>query len=221
MFSHGRSLFFLLLGAVTLLSAACNQTSGNSFVPAPSPVLCAVSVSVTQVQSGSGCPAAGSASPAASVGASPTPTPASGAASTLTVKVTFYDQESSGTVTFDGTTPGGSGTYTDPITLATDYTELPDNTIVYVKGFNKYYIHKDACVACTADWANRVYHFDLWVGTDPATGVGTDPGNCAILWGVLQLPVIINAPAGLTVSTQPIETSAGQCFTLPSPLPTS
>jgi hypothetical protein len=138
------------------------------------------------------------------------------------MKATFYDQESSGTVTADGTAPGGSGTYADPITMATDNSEIPDKAIIYVKGFDKYYIHTDLCTSCVADWNNgQQYHIDLWVGTDPSSGVGLDPGNCAITFGAIQLPVIMNPPSTLPVSSQPIETSSGQCFPLPSPLPTS
>jgi len=148
------------------------------------------------------------------------PPPVPGGSAALT-KITFYDQESSGTVTKDGLPPGGSGTYADPITLATDYSEIPDKTIVYVKGFNKYFIHIDECAQCTTEWASHLAHVDLWVGTDPATGVGLDPGMCANQWGVMQLPIIVNPPPTLTVSTQPMESASGQCFTLPNPLPTS
>jgi 3D (Asp-Asp-Asp) domain-containing protein len=139
------------------------------------------------------------------------PSPSSGGSTMM--EITFYNVASAGTgATSSGLpTSEGSGAYNDPITFATAPTEIPLKALIYVKGLNKYFIHTDDCVSCTTDWASGKYHVDLWLGTDPA--------NCAITWGVLQLPVVLNPSATLPVSSQPMDN--GTCFPLPSPLPTS
>jgi hypothetical protein len=47
----------------------------------------------------------------------------------------------------------GSGTYSDPITVATDNGELSAGTIVYNPLTQKYYVVEDGCVECSADWS--------------------------------------------------------------------
>lgn len=189
---------------------AFTANAGSS--PSPAPGSGCVLSSIVPVGGGpcgASSPPFSSASPVPNGGSSP-----SSGASTM-MEVTFYNLGSTkgSTTTAD---PGvsvseGSGAYTDPITLATAPGEISDKAIVYVKGFNKYFIHTDDCVSCTADWASGKYHVDLWLGTDSA--------NCAVTWGVLQLPVVLNPSTTLPVSSQPMDN--GTCFPLPSPLPTS
>jgi hypothetical protein len=204
-------------------SPAANPVGGPSSSP---PASCTTLAGIVVTQTGS-CPSGSSAPPApassspiAAPAAStppvalpaPSSQPASGSPAVL-AEITFYNTASSGNgLTSDGVpTVEGSGAYADPITFATAPIEIPDKALVYVKGFNKYFIHTDTCVQCETDWANGTYHLDLWVGADPA--------NCAITWGVLHLPVVLNPPATLPVSSAALDN--GQCFPLPSPLPTS
>jgi hypothetical protein len=179
---------------------------------------------IVNTQVGAGCGASSSpntgasSGPAPVVGASSGPAPVVGAssapsgASTMS-EITFYNTASSGSGPTSSGVPAheGSGAYSDPITFATAPTEVPMQGLIYVKGFNKYFIHTDDCVSCTSDWASGKYHQDLWLGTDSA--------NCATVWGVLQLPIVISPPSTLPVSSQAMDD--GTCFPLPSPLPAS
>lgn len=47
---------------------------------------------------------------------------------------------------------GGTGTYANPITYATDKAELPIGTIVYYPYLHRYFIMEDDCVECDEDW---------------------------------------------------------------------
>lgn len=65
---------------------------------------------------------------------------------------------------------GGTGTYTDPITFATDASELPWCEIIYVPYMERYFIHEDECSECDHDWKNlHLYRFDMWAGGDAAS----------------------------------------------------
>src|SRR5882762_7137241 len=66
---------------------------------------------------------------------------------------------------------GGTGTFANPITLATATQEMPVGTKVYVPRVKKYFIMEDDCQECQADWTGHgpdggpgLRHIDLWVG---------------------------------------------------------
>jgi hypothetical protein len=73
---------------------------------------------------------------------------------------------------------GGTGTYTDPVTFATDTREEKPGTIVYYAYLQKYFIMEDTCSECSTDWTgnngdNPVpprnghrWRIDLWAGGD-------------------------------------------------------
>jgi Ricin-type beta-trefoil lectin domain/Carbohydrate binding module (family 35) len=68
-------------------------------------------------------------------------------------------------------TAGGTGTYADPITFATDKSEAAPGTIVWVPRVGKYFIMEDDCTECDQDWSGQgpdggpdMWHFDLWSG---------------------------------------------------------
>jgi len=61
------------------------------------------------------------------------------------------------------------GTYSQPVTFATDQNEFAPGTIIYVPHLEKYFIMEDGCVECTSDWNNRIYHVDLWMGPSTRT----------------------------------------------------
>ena len=103
--------------------------------------------------------------------------PSAGASTTQQAYLTFYGY-------WDNTPPGsaiaypqihqtagGTGTYADPITFATDKSELAPGTIIYVPRVKKYFIMEDDCEECDADWSGHgpdggpdLWHFDLWLG---------------------------------------------------------
>lgn len=102
-------------------------------------------------------------------------------------------------------TGGGTGTYADPITFATDGTfELPYGTEIYVPRFQKYFISEDMCYECQGDYQGTapddpntptygsgsnlttpggdggpaMVHFDLWVGGNATNDVWQDVVQC-------------------------------------------
>ena len=50
---------------------------------------------------------------------------------------------------------GGVGTYANPITYATDKSELAVGTIVYYPYLHRYFIMEDDCTACDEDWTGH------------------------------------------------------------------
>ncbi|MEY9854498.1 hypothetical protein ABH935_000095 [Catenulispora sp. GAS73] len=122
-------------------------------------------------------------------------------------------------------TAGGTGTYSDPITFATDSSEQPPGTIVYVPRVGKYFIMEDSCEECSADWTGHgpnggpnLRHLDLWLGgqggnafkaiecEDALTDYNSD--------GTPSMePVIVNPPSNETVTSEPIfNTGTGACY---------
>src|SRR5205807_9618774 len=61
---------------------------------------------------------------------------------------------------------GGSGTYDDPTTLASDQGEWSIGTRFYIPYLQRYFVMEDYCAQCSSDWQNGDYHIDLWVGGD-------------------------------------------------------
>ena len=112
---------------------------------------------------------------------------------------------------------GGTGTYSDPVTFATDKAELPVGTRVYYPYLKKYFIMEDDCTECDQDWTGQgpdggphYRHIDLWAGdsTDNAILACEDS-----LTQDGQVPVIVDPPSGEPVDTKPIfNTSTLQCY---------
>ncbi|MGH7434474.1 MAG: hypothetical protein ACRENE_02285, partial [Polyangiaceae bacterium] len=64
-------------------------------------------------------------------------------------------------------TAGGTGTYADPITFATDKSEFPVGTRLYVPFIEKYVMMEDDCVECDSDWTtSHKWHVDLWMNSN-------------------------------------------------------
>jgi len=60
---------------------------------------------------------------------------------------------------------GGTGTYANPITLASDPRELAVGTIVYYPPLEKYFVMEDDCASCIDEWeSSERPHIDLWAG---------------------------------------------------------
>ncbi len=100
------------------------------------------------------------------------------------------------------------GTFDHPTTFATDPREFTPGTKIYVPHLRKYFVMEDGCVECTADWNNRKYHVDLWMGP---SALQPEPAldDCeAAITGNFQ---IIPTPApDLPVDTTPMF-SDGRC----------
>jgi hypothetical protein len=134
--------------------------------------------------------ATGSAAPSAAPSASPPakprpsttpgrPAPAPGkGGQSRTFSVTFYGAA-------DNTPPGsrdiafpkvhqqagGSGTWADPTTFATDRRELPAGTRIYFAPLRRYFVMEDDCTECDEDFTQGRAHIDLWAGTATDSGI--------------------------------------------------
>jgi hypothetical protein len=103
---------------------------------------------------------------------------------------------------------GGVGSYRDPITLATDRTELAVGTIVYYPYLKRYFVMEDDCTACDEDWTGDgpnggpgYPHIDLWTGAALDSGVVDCERALTQEGGV---PVILDPPATLPAVTTPL-----------------
>jgi len=115
---------------------------------------------------------------------------------------------------------GGTGTYADPVTFATDTREEKPGTIVYYPYLQKYFIMEDTCDECTKDWTgnngdNPVpprnghrWRIDLWAGGDKRSL--KEPDKSALLNCEDALTqdnggmVTLNPAKNLPVDTTPI-----------------
>jgi hypothetical protein len=129
---------------------------------------------------------------------------------TLNMLVTLYgwdDNSPPGCATAYSGCAGGLGTYSDPITFATDESELPVGTVVYYTPLARYFVMGDDCVECDEDWTGQgpdggpnYRHIDLWAGGasgDNATALI----NCEDNWTSNgQAPVIVDPPSNEPVA---------------------
>jgi hypothetical protein len=99
---------------------------------------------------------------------------------------------------------GGTGTYADPITFATDKAELAPGTRVYLPFAQKYAIMEDDCVECDSDWkSSQKRHIDIWMNS---SGSEMDSAllDCEDQWTMSAATVEISPPQGRTVVTAPL-----------------
>ncbi len=118
---------------------------------------------------------------------------------------------------------GGTGTFKDPVTFATDAREIGWCKKIYVPYMKKYFIHEDECAACRSDWAKlREYRFDMWAGGD--AGSKKNPQRAALFacenkWtrgNSINDPknpaITINPPPNLPVNTKRIFAPPKTCW---------
>jgi hypothetical protein len=113
----------------------------------------------------------------------------------------------------------GTGTYSDPITFATDQAELPIGTIVYYPYLHRYFIMEDDCVECDEDWSGQgpdggpgLYHIDLWIDGENAQS-SNDVINCEDNLTQNSEQVIVNPPSDEAVDTTPLfDSSSDTCY---------
>jgi len=111
---------------------------------------------------------------------------------------------------------GGTGSYADPITFATDQAELPVGTLLFAPVIEKYLVMEDDCAECDTDWSSsQKWHIDVWMnsnGTDDSTAVL----DCEDQWTKSTTVVEINPPPGRPATTPPLfDTAANICRTAP------
>ena len=112
----------------------------------------------------------------------------------------------------------GTGTFADPITYATDKSELPVGTKVYYPFLHRYFIMEDDCTECDEDWTGQgpdggpgLYHIDLWIGGQ--NGNSNDVINCEDNLTQNSAPAIVNPPSNEPVDTTPLFNSSGnKCY---------
>ncbi len=139
----------------------------------------------------------------------PSPPPPKPPTTAVTAKVTLYgwpdNSPPGGAIAYPGLhrTAGGTGTYSDPITFATDPREIPRGAIIYSSRFRKYFIMEDNCADAVTEWnVNRSYHVDLWIGGEgvPSRTVLAMEDKLTVLADT----VIINPPPTLSVDLTPL-----------------
>jgi 3D (Asp-Asp-Asp) domain-containing protein len=111
---------------------------------------------------------------------------------------------------------GGTGTYADPITFASDKDEYPPGTILYVPFLEKYVIMEDDCGGCNTDWTTSMKrHIDVWMnsnGTETASALFA----CEDTWTMSATNVVESPPPNLLVTTPPLfDPSTNTCRTTP------
>lgn len=118
---------------------------------------------------------------------------------------------------------GGTGTYADPITFATDVSEVGWCVRIYVPYLQRYFIHEDECSECDANWSQSgLYRFDMWAGGDAASTMQPERHallGCESTWTRADSPtdpanptIVVNPPSGLPVTTAPIFSPPGSCW---------
>lgn len=141
-----------------------------------------------------------------SVPTTPVPPPSTGNAVTLKAYITGYaagDNSPAGDGTFlNGVEghAGGTGTYSDPITVAVGYVgskaDYAYGTVFYVPNFQRYFKAQDTCADCHTVKDGQQVHLDLYAGNYSGSGVLSCEDSFTGDFTVLQ-----NPPSNLKVST--------------------
>jgi Raf kinase inhibitor-like YbhB/YbcL family protein len=113
---------------------------------------------------------------------------------------------------------GGTGTYDDPVTFATNSGECAPGTRVYVPAFMQYAIMEDGCSECNTAWsANKQYRFDFWINSN-ASSDSMKVLDCELHWTQNQTVVEIDPPNGRPVDPTPLfDTNTQVCATTRAP----
>lgn len=150
------------------------------------------------------------------------------AGTTMALYVTFYgwadNSPPGGAIAYpksDGfptlhDTAGGTGTFADPITFATDKAEFPPGTILYVPFIEKYVIMEDDCAECDTDYSgSHKLHIDLWMNSNASEDKNALI-QCEDAWTRTTANVEANPPDDRAVTTAPLfDPSTNKCRTSP------
>ena len=98
----------------------------------------------------------------------------------------------------------GKGTYSDPITFATDPREIHPHTMIYVPYLQKYFFMEDGCTECSNDWDNgHTWRTDLFMGGN--TALQPEPALADCESRITRNAVLyINAGPGFPVDVRPL-----------------
>ncbi|KAJ5462107.1 uncharacterized protein N7458_003659 [Penicillium daleae] len=106
---------------------------------------------------------------------------------------------------------GGSGTYNNPVTIATAPGELNVCEIVYLPLLTKYGRYEDDCAQCTTDYKNGQHHIDIWTGSSTTNG-GQKQINCEDdLTPGGRYSIVRNPPTNYTVNAAPLFVAPNTC----------
>jgi hypothetical protein len=101
-------------------------------------------------------------------------------------------------------TAGGTGTYADPVTMATTGSEIPIGSFVYVPYLKRYVVMEDFSMQCDMEWTtSRKWHIVVWMNSN---GGEMPPAlmACETQWAEAAATIVINPPNGLEVDTTPL-----------------
>ena len=137
------------------------------------------------------------------------------AATTQNFEVTLYgwpDNSPPGDDTaFGSGHAGGTGTFANPVTFATDQSELAPGTVVYYPFLHRYFVMQDECTQCDTDWNSGKFHIDLWIGGQ--NGNVNDVINCEDALTQGSAPVTLSPPSNEPVDTTPLfNSSTNSCY---------
>jgi hypothetical protein len=210
--------------ALSLAIAACGSSSGpQGSAPAPAPGLDSGSepaaADAGDATTLEGADAAGDGGVTDENGVADANADAAAdaaAGTTYTMLVTFYGWEdnsppgdaiafakSDGYPTVhDGA--GGTGSYADPLTLASDRLELAVGTLVYLPFLRKYAVMEDDCTECDTDWASGMQrHIDVWMNSNGTERVSA-LNACEDQWTQNATSVEVDPPSDRTVDLSPL-----------------
>ncbi|HEY5146652.1 MAG TPA: hypothetical protein VII82_07780, partial [Polyangiaceae bacterium] len=111
---------------------------------------------------------------------------------------------------------GGTGTFADPITFATDKSEFAPGTVLYVPFIGKYVVMEDDCAECDTDWStSQKHHIDIWMNSSAAEMTNALI-QCEDAWTRTSTNVEDNPPSTRTVTTVPLfDPATNTCRTAP------
>lgn len=107
---------------------------------------------------------------------------------------------------------GGTGTFADPVTFASDQEELPIGAIVYYPALHRYLVNEDDCTQCDEDWTGQgLRHISVWI--DGENGKPSRVTRCEDDLTQDSDQVITNPPGNEPVDTTPLfDSSTNTCY---------
>jgi len=98
---------------------------------------------------------------------------------------------------------GGVGTYSNPITFASQKDQFRPGQRIYIPILHRYFMKEDWCSSCYTRRDHK-WQTDLWIGkVSQAQLHSTDPASAINWW--FRTAIIVNPPRGLKVNTGPLK----------------
>lgn len=101
-----------------------------------------------------------------------------------------------------GETAGGTGTYDDPITMASAATWFCHQEVVYLPYLRKYLRYEDYCADCTGNATVGILHIDIWTGSTTTNGGALQDKCEKLLTPDERQPMIRSPPNNLPVDRE-------------------